>query len=79
MLPRNVRGSPRGDGCPLEGKALRLSPSSVRCAPCLPFSDMRPATNGTYPLGTPADLQGGKSVSEDGRGTLCDRTHPKKI
>jgi len=37
----------------LEGKALRLPPSNGRCAPCLPFSDTRPATKGTYPLGSP--------------------------
>ncbi|MDI6699502.1 MAG: hypothetical protein QME85_11305 [Candidatus Saccharicenans sp.] len=41
----------------LEGEPLRLPPSNVRFAPCLPFSggapNPRPATKGSYPLGTP--------------------------
>jgi hypothetical protein len=43
-----------------EGEQLRSPPSDGRPdsigAPCLPFSGLRPATEGTHPLGSPADL-----------------------
>ena len=51
------KGFPTGGKVSLEGKALRLPPSNVRFAPCLPFSDFHPATNGAYPLGTLTDLR----------------------
>jgi hypothetical protein len=64
------KGFPTGGKVPLEGKALRLPPSNARFALCLPFSDRRPATNGAYPLGTPADLHGGKSAERGRRYTV---------
>jgi len=40
-----------------EGEQLRFPPSDGRLdsieAPCLPFSGLRPATEGTHPLGSP--------------------------
>jgi len=40
-----------------EGEQLRFLPSDGRLdsieAPCLPFSGLRPATEGTHPLGSP--------------------------
>ena len=40
-----------------EGEQLRFPPSDGRVdsieAPCLPFSGLRPATEGTHPLGSP--------------------------
>jgi len=60
------KGFPTGGKVTLEGKALRLPPSNVRCALCLPFSDMRPPTNGAYPLGTPAHCIRTNPLSEDG-------------
>ena len=76
---RPQRKGPTGGKVSLEGKALRLPPSNVRFAPCLPFSDMRPVTNGAYPLGTPTDVRGDKSAERGRTGTHHDRTHPKKI
>jgi len=63
------RKGPTGGKVSLEGKALRLPPSNVRYAPCLPFSDMLPATNGVYPLGTSHGFAlRANPLSEDGRG-----------
>jgi hypothetical protein len=64
------KGVPTGGWVPLEGKALRLPPSNVRFAPYLPFSDMRPATKGAYPLGTPADWLEGQSAERGRRYTV---------
>jgi len=41
----------------LEGEQLRFPPSNARFAHCLPFSGFRPATKGSYPLGTPLICQ----------------------
>jgi len=73
---RSGRGSPRGDEWSLEGEEFPLPTVASGSLPSL--LGLRSATKGEYPLGFPDLSFWERQISEDGRGTPRDRTHPKK-